>query len=145
MFLSRTMQLEKQNGTKEQEVIKKLEKEDSQSWEEGGIVYVDKRIYMLNNQKLKERILQENHELVDIGHSEQHQIMELIKRNYWWPGIKTMWRIMFSDVLNASRTRCNIWKKPENYITLKYQKDLGKKSVLTLLDPYQDQMEKMPS
>jgi len=47
----------RKNGTKKQEVHKELEKEDGQSWEEDGIVYVDGRIYMLNNQKIRERIL----------------------------------------------------------------------------------------
>ena len=35
----------KRNKTKEQEVCKELEKEDGQSFEEDGIVYVDGRIY----------------------------------------------------------------------------------------------------
>ena len=61
----------RKNRTKEQEVCKELEKEDGQSFEEDKIVYVDGRIYVLNNQKIKKRILQENHELVDIGHSGQ--------------------------------------------------------------------------
>ena len=39
----------RQNGMKEQKVIKELEKEDGQFWEEDGVVYVDGRIYMLNN------------------------------------------------------------------------------------------------
>ena len=46
------------------------------------------RIYMPNNHKIREKILQENHELANVGHSGQQHIMELIKRNYWWPGIK---------------------------------------------------------
>jgi len=79
----------RKNKTKEQEVCKELEKEDSQSYKENGIVYMDGRIYIPNNQKIKERILQENHEPVNIGHSGQQRMMELIKRNYWWPGIKT--------------------------------------------------------
>ena len=54
------------NSTKEQETVKELEKEDSQSWEENRIIYIDKKIYMLNNQKLQEKILQENYDLVDI-------------------------------------------------------------------------------
>ena len=69
------------NSTKEQEVIKELAKKD-------GIVYVDRKIYMPDNQKIRENILQENHKLADIKHPEQYQMMELIKRNYWWPGIK---------------------------------------------------------
>ena len=31
---------------------KKLEKEDGQSWEENGIVYMDGRIYVLNKRKI---------------------------------------------------------------------------------------------
>jgi len=54
------------NGTKEQEVLKELEKKDRQSWEENGIVYVDGRIYVLNNRKIRKDILQENHEPVDV-------------------------------------------------------------------------------
>ena len=61
----------RKNRTKKQEVCKELEKEDSQLYEEDGIVYVDGRIYIPNNQKIRERILQENHELVDIGHPGQ--------------------------------------------------------------------------
>ena len=38
-----------QNGTKEQEVHKELEKEDRQAWEEDGIVYMDGRIYIPNS------------------------------------------------------------------------------------------------
>ena len=46
-----------QNSTKEHELVKELENEDGQSWEEDGIVYVDRRIYMPNNQKIREKIL----------------------------------------------------------------------------------------
>ena len=76
------------NGTREQKEQKELKKEDGQSWEENGIIYIDGRIYVPNNQKIKEKILQENHDPVDIGHPGQQWIMELIKRNYWWLGIK---------------------------------------------------------
>ena len=64
-------------------MCKELEKEDGQAYEE------NRRIYIPSNQKIKERILQENHELVDIEHPGQQRMMELIKWNYWWPGIKT--------------------------------------------------------
>ena len=46
------------------------------------------RIYVLNNRKIQEQILQENHDLVDIEYPEQQRILELIKRNYWQLGIK---------------------------------------------------------
>ena len=72
----------RRNGIKEQEVCRELEKEDGQSWEVNGIVYVDRQIYVPNSQRIKERILKENHELVDVGHPGQQQMIELIKRNY---------------------------------------------------------------
>ena len=37
----------------------------------GGKWNVDEKIYMPNNQKIKEKILQENHNPVDIRHLEQ--------------------------------------------------------------------------
>ena len=76
------------NSTKEQEVIKKFEKEDGQSQKENGIIFVDRRIYIPNNHRIRERILQENYEPADIGHLGQQCMMELVKRNYWWPEIK---------------------------------------------------------
>ena len=45
------------NGTKEQEVLKELEKEDGQSWKENEIVYMDEKTYMPNNRKIREKIL----------------------------------------------------------------------------------------
>jgi len=76
------------NRTKEQEVYKELEKEDGQALEEDEIVYVDGRIYIPNSQKIREKILQENYEPVNIRYSGQQRIMDLIKRNYWWLEIK---------------------------------------------------------
>ena len=61
----------RRNGTKEQKVIQALEKNNGLSWEEDGIVYIEGRIYVPNNKKLKEKILQENHNSVDVGHPEQ--------------------------------------------------------------------------
>ena len=51
-------------------------------------MYIEERIYIPDNKKLKKKILQENHDLVDIGHLEQQRMMELLKQNYWWPGLK---------------------------------------------------------
>jgi len=61
----------KRNNTKKQEAVQALEKNDRLSWEEDGIVYVEGRIYVPNNKKLKEKILQENYDSVDIGHPGQ--------------------------------------------------------------------------
>ena len=65
-----------------------LKKEDELTWEQDGIVYVEGKIYIPNNQKLKEQLLQKNHDKADIGYPEQQRIMELVKQNYWWLGLK---------------------------------------------------------
>jgi len=78
----------KNNNTREKEMIQALEKGDNGTWEENGIVYMDGRIYVPNSRKIKKKILQENHDLVDMGHLEQQRMLNLIKRNYWWPGFK---------------------------------------------------------
>ena len=76
------------NNTREKEVFQVMNKENSETWEEEGIVYKEARIYVLNNKKLKEKILKENHNSVDVGHPGQHRMLELLKGTYWRPGLK---------------------------------------------------------
>ena len=71
------------NNSKEYEVEQKLKKGDGLAWEQDEITYIDRQIYILNNRKIKEQILQENHNLVDVGYLEQQRIMKFVKRNYW--------------------------------------------------------------
>ena len=78
----------KRNTTREKEVVQALSKENSLIWEEDGVVYMEGRIYVPNNKKIKEEILKENHDSADVGHPGQHRMLELIKRTYWWPGLK---------------------------------------------------------
>jgi len=65
-----------------------LEKEDGLAWEEDEMAYMEGRIYVPNNKKLRKEILKEHHDPADIGHPEQHRMLELLKRTYWWPGLK---------------------------------------------------------
>ena len=78
----------KRNTTREKEVVQALSKENGLTWEEDGVVYMEGRIYVPNNKKIKEEILKENHDSADVGHLGQHRMLELIKRTYWWPGLK---------------------------------------------------------
>ena len=72
----------RRNNTKKKEVIQALEKKDELTWKENRIVYMEERVYIPNNKKLKEKILQENHDLVDVGYLGQQRMLELIKWNY---------------------------------------------------------------
>jgi len=76
------------NNTREKEIIQALEKKDGLAWEEDRMAYMEGRIYMPNNKKLREEILKKHHDLADIGHPRQHRMLELLKRTYWWPGLK---------------------------------------------------------
>ena len=78
----------KRNITREKEVIQALKKEDSLTWEEDGVVYIEGRIYVPNNKKIWEEILKENHDSVNIEHLGQHVMLELLKKTYWWPELK---------------------------------------------------------
>ena len=78
------------NSIREQEVQKELEKKDKQVWKNNRVVYIEGRIYVLNNQKIQEQILQENHKLADVEYLGQKRILKLVKRNYWWPKYRTI-------------------------------------------------------
>ena len=78
----------KRNNTREKEVVHALKKGDGLTQKENRVVYMEGRVYIANNKKIREEILKENHNLVDMGHLRQQQMLELLKRNYWWPGLK---------------------------------------------------------
>jgi len=45
-----------------------LEKQDRLTWEEDRVVYIEGRIYVPNNKRIREEILKENHGSVDVEH-----------------------------------------------------------------------------
>ena len=65
-----------------------MEKNDGLAWKEDRVAYMEERIYVPNNKELREEILKEHHDLVDIGHPGQYRMLKLLKRTYWWPGLK---------------------------------------------------------
>ena len=78
----------RRNNTRKKEVIQALKKKDRLTQEEDGVVYMEGKVYILNNKKIRKEILKKNHDSVDVGHLEQQRMLELLKRNYWWPGLK---------------------------------------------------------
>jgi len=78
----------RRNNTREKEIIQALEKKDRLVWKEDEMAYMEERIYVPNNKKLREEILKKHHDPADIGHPGQHRMLELLKRTYWWPGLK---------------------------------------------------------
>ena len=125
----------RKNKTKKQEVCKELEKEDGQSYEENGIVYVDERIYIPNNQKIRERILQENHKPVDIGYPGQQRIMELIKRNYQWLEIKTDIKKYVQGCFKCQQNKIQHMKKKGELHPLKTPEESWKEISINIIRP----------
>ena len=76
------------NNTKEHKVEQELKKGDDLAWKQNGITYMDGWIYISNNRKIKEQILQENYDPVDMSYLGQQRIIELVKKNYWWSKLK---------------------------------------------------------
>jgi len=76
------------NNIREKKIQQALKKEDRLLWEQDRIAYMEGKIYVPNNKRLKEKILQENHDVADIGHPGQQRMIELLKQNYWWPELK---------------------------------------------------------
>jgi len=118
----------KRNMTREKEVVQVLKKEDSLTWKEDGVVYMEGRVYVPNNRKIKEEILKENHDLADVGHPGQHKMLELIKRTYWWPGLKEDIKKYIQECFKYQQ---NTKERQENYIHWRFRNDYGKRSALT--------------
>ena len=63
-------------------MVQALKNEDGLTWKEDGIVYMEERIYVSNNNKTREKILKKNHDSIDVEHTGQQRMLELIKQNY---------------------------------------------------------------
>lgn len=54
-----------------------------------GIVLYKDRCYVPPDQKLRRRIVQQYHDSPSTGHPGQFKTLELMRRDYWWPGDST--------------------------------------------------------
>ncbi|QRW17265.1 Retrotransposable element Tf2 protein [Rhizoctonia solani] len=58
------------------------------NWEEDLLWYRGKLV-VPDSEELKDRLLREFHDSPLAGHPGQQQTLELLSRNYWWPGMKS--------------------------------------------------------
>ena len=117
----------KKNGTREKEVLQSMQKKDGSAWEEDKMAYMEGRIYVPNNKDIKEEILKEHHDPADVRHPGQHRIQELIKRIYWWPGLKEDIKKYVQGCIKCQQNK------------VQYQKRAGKLHLLEILEePWQD-------
>ena len=50
-------------------------------------IWIDESIFLIIG-NFENKFYEKNHNPMDIRHSGQQMMLELIKWNYWWPGIK---------------------------------------------------------
>ena len=60
----------------------------NEEWQvEEGLVLKEERVYVLKDEKLRMEIIRLYHDILITGHRGQWKTVELVTRNYWWPGI----------------------------------------------------------
>jgi len=59
-----------------------------EEWREvDGIMYKEGKVYMPKDKKLRAEIIRLHHDMPIGGHGEQWKMVELVTRNFWWPGV----------------------------------------------------------
>ena len=56
--------------------------------EREGILYLRSLVYVLDNEALKVRILQQAHDSMETGHPGQAKTLEIVQRNFTWPKLR---------------------------------------------------------
>ena len=81
---------------KDEEVIKVVEEMKKarvkilrdEEWQiEKGLVLKKGRVYVLKDEKLRVEIIWLYHDMPIAEHRGQQKMVELVTRNYWWPGV----------------------------------------------------------
>ena len=86
----------KEARDKDEEVIKAVEEMKkaevkmlrNEEWQiEEGLVLKEGKVYVPKDEKLRIEIIRLHHDTPIAGHGRQWKIVELVTRNYWWPGV----------------------------------------------------------
>ena len=51
------------------------------------LILKEGKIYVPKDEKLRTEVIQLHHDMLAAGHRERWKIVELVTRNYWWPGV----------------------------------------------------------
>jgi hypothetical protein len=79
----------KSEKNRESKVTQEMIKQPKVVWEKDNVIYRNNKIYVPKNKEIRDDILHDHHDSPDVGHPGIHCMLELIKRTYWWPMIKT--------------------------------------------------------
>ena len=60
----------------------------NEEWQiEEGLVLKEGRVYVPKDEKLRVEIIQLHHDTLIAGYGGQWKTVELVTKNYWWPGV----------------------------------------------------------
>jgi len=45
------------------------------------------KVYVLKDEELRAEVIQLHHDIPAVGHRRRWKMVELVTRNYWWPGV----------------------------------------------------------
>jgi len=86
----------RKSKVKDNEVVKAVEEmkqagvkmlRDKEWKEVDGIMYKEGKVYVLKDEKLRAEIIRLHHDMPIGGHGGQWKTVELVTRNFWWPGV----------------------------------------------------------
>jgi len=86
----------RKSKVKDDEVVKAVEEmkraevkvlRDEEWREVDGIMYKERKVYVPKDEKLRAEIIRLYHDTLIGGHRGQWKMVELVTRNFWWPGV----------------------------------------------------------
>jgi len=54
---------------------------------EGDVILKEEKIYVLKDKELRVEVIQLHHDVPAAGYGGKWKTVELVTRNYWWPGV----------------------------------------------------------
>ena len=54
---------------------------------QGELVLKERKVYVLKDEESRTEIIQLHHDVPMAGHGGKWKTVELVTRNYWWPGV----------------------------------------------------------
>ena len=66
----------------------KVKELQGSEWQmEGDLVLKEEKVYVLKDKELRAEVIQLYHDMLAAEHRGRWKIVELVIRNYWWPGV----------------------------------------------------------
>ena len=79
---------------------------DKEQQLEGDLILKERKVYVPKNEKLRVEIIWLHHDILVARHGGKQKTMELVMRNYQWPGVTR-------DVMRYVE-RCDIYQRMKN-------------------------------